>query len=99
MPLTYVRHAILVVALLLGALAARASNEPTPPAPMSSPLADASSDAGLFLPQLREAALQYVEPARPIATPGRETPTVYPLHWAAVTDRAETARKLIDQGI
>src|SRR6185295_318237 len=51
-----------------------------------------------LLPLLREAALQYVKPVRPDATPGRDAPTSYPLHWAALTDNAETAGSLIDHG-
>src|SRR6476620_5523646 len=98
MPITYIRQTILLVALLLSALAAQASNGPTPAVAVSSP-PPGPADAELLLPQLREAALQYVAPARPNATPGRETPSVYPLHWAAVTDRAATAPQLIDKGI
>jgi ankyrin repeat protein len=99
MPITYVRHAILVIALLLSAEAVHASNAltPTEPAVFSSPPDTTAHE--LLLPQLREAALQYVEPARPNAAPGRQTRTSYPLHWAAVIDRTGTAERLIDQGI
>src|SRR5262245_16634652 len=99
MPITYVRQTILLVALSLSALAAQASSGPTSTAPALSSPPSYAADAELLLPHLRDAALQYVAPARPNAMPGRETPTVYPLHWAAVVDRAATAEQLIDQGI
>ncbi len=36
---------------------------------------------------------------RPDATPERQTPAVYPLHWAALTDQAAVAGLLIDRGM
>jgi uncharacterized protein len=96
-PIAYIRQTILVVALLLGAPAAQASKAITPAEPAVS--AQSPDAAELLLPQLREAALQYVAPARPDATPGHQTPIIYPLHWAAVIDRASTAELLIEQGI
>ena len=98
MPITYVRSTILLVALLLNVPVAQASNAVTPTVSGVSSASPDTRNVELLLPDLREAALQYVKPVRPDATPGREAPTVYPLHWAALTDNAETAGSLIDHG-
>ncbi len=93
-----VRNSILAVLLSLSAPAALASDHSDARPPGSASLA-LLGEAGALLPNLSDAALRYVKPTRPDATPERQTSAVYPLHWAALTDQADVAGLLIDRGM
>ena len=94
-----VRSTVLSVLLLMSAPAALASDRPAgSPVELAAPVSLRAGELDALLPDLFDAALRYLKPTRPDATPGRQAPTVYPLHWAAVTDQASVAGLLIDRG-
>ena len=100
MPSASVRSTLFFFLLLsLSAPAAQAGGAVVAPAESTSSATLLAGDLHALPPGLFEAALRYQKSIRPDATPERQTPGVYPLHWAALTDQAAVAGLLIDRGM
>ncbi len=94
-----VKITILSILLLLNSPAALASDRPSEsPVGSAAPVSLRAGELDELLPNLSDAALRYLKPMRPDAMPERQAPSVYPLHWAALTDQAAVAGQLIDRG-
>jgi ankyrin repeat protein len=100
MPSASVHSTLLFFVLFsLSAPAAQAGGAASAPAGSTSSATLLTGDAHALPLGLFESALRYQKPIRPQATPEREAPALYPLHWAALTDQAAVAGLLIDRGM
>jgi cytohesin len=93
--MAHVRCSVLFLLLVLLAPATAASDRIGAPIEVS--FQGAPDGSEVLLPALFDAALRYSRPGD--WEPPREGASLFPLHWAALTDQADAAARLIDRGM